>query len=144
MSESMIVGLIILAVVVGAVIWAYGHIKSFHDKLDALLHRNQAVDAQVTPTTPAVVVNLPTTPAAPAVFAPPVAPPKPVNTAFTGMVSPGVAQTIVFDPSWGASAWQQIYAFYPTGTNFVTPQGVPLDNRGNPVTTGFTQANQGG
>ena len=51
---------VILAIIVGGGIWAYGHVKSIHDKIDLLLHRNTAVDAQMpTATPPTVVVNVP-------------------------------------------------------------------------------------
>jgi len=62
--------------------------------------------------------------------------------AAVGYVAPPQAQTIVYDPASGP--FDQLYSKYPVGTNFVSPRGGQLDNRGNEVTAGFTQGNQGG
>lgn len=79
-------------------------------------------------------------PAAPVVQTPVVTSP----VAAIGYVDPVHANTVIFDPTLGPDAFAVEYAKYPIGTNFVSPTGQPLDNRGAVVAGGFTQANQGG
>ncbi|SRR5258706_6461272 len=48
-GHSWIGFVIVVILIIAALIWAYGHIKQFHDKLNSIVHRNTAVDAQIPP-----------------------------------------------------------------------------------------------
>ena len=133
MSLSELAPLAILALIAGGLIWAYGHVKSIHDKIDLLLHRNQAVDAQLPPAAAQVApqpaqpieVHIHQPDPVPALVASPVASVAPVKAPPPTLP--------VFDPALGFQAFQAFQATLPPYTMIYSPRGLPLDVRGQEI-----------